>query len=406
MNDRVRTMAPHSYRGSARMAGVQSPIIPVVGDLIRAHPGTISLGQGVVHYGPPRQAYDCMAGFFDDPDNHKYRGVDGVQPLRAAIETKLAADNGVNSAGATGGGGDTRIIVTAGANMAFMNAILAITDPGDEVIIQHPYYFNHEMAIRIADCTPVAAPTTADHQLDLAAIEPRITDRTRAIVTISPNNPSGAVYAECDLRAVNELCRRRGLYHISDEAYEYFVYGQAEHVSPASFEDSREHTISLYSLSKAYGFASWRIGYMVIPAHLETAVRKIQDTILICPPVISQYAAIGALEAGSAYCRGFVSELAQVRELVLGELAGLGSLCRVPQPQGAFYVLIELDTKHSDMTIVERLVREHGVAAIPGQTFGIDDRCCLRIAYGALEKETVAEGIGRLTRGLRAIIGG
>ena len=136
-----------------------------------------------------------------------------------------------------------------------------------------------------------------------ARFEAAITPRTRAIVTISPNNPSGAVYPKATLAAVNALCSERGIYHISDEAYEYFVYDGAEHFSPASLPGATEHTISLYSFSKAYGFASWRIGYMVIPEALTVAVRKAQDTILICPPVVSQHAALGALAAPADYRR-------------------------------------------------------------------------------------------------------
>ena len=126
-------------------------------------------------------------------------------------------------------------MVTAGANMAFMHAVLAITEPGDEVILPVPFYFNHEMAIEMAACKAVRVPTDSQYQLRLDAIREAITPRTRAIVTISPNNPSGAVFTEASLREVNALCRERGLYHIADEVYEYFTYGSARHVSPGSF---------------------------------------------------------------------------------------------------------------------------------------------------------------------------
>ena len=172
--------------------------------------------------------------------------------------------------------------------MAFVNAVLAVADPGDEIILLAPYYFNHEMAVAMAGCRPVVVPTDARYQLRLDAIAPAITPRTRAVVTISPNNPTGAVYPEADLRAVNELCAARGVYHIHDEAYEYFTYDGAAAFLAGSIAGAAPHTISLYSLSKAYGFASWRIGYMVIPDALFEAVNKIQDTKLICPPLVSQ----------------------------------------------------------------------------------------------------------------------
>jgi aspartate/methionine/tyrosine aminotransferase len=295
-------------------------------------------------------------------------------------------------------------VVTAGGNMAFMNALLAITDPGDEIVLQAPYYFNHEMAVTMASCRPVLAPTDSNYQLQIDAIRQAITSKTRAVVTISPNNPTGAVYPESALREVNELCRERGLYHIHDEAYEYFVYDGATHFSPGSLPGAEGHTISLYSLSKAYGFASWRIGAMVIPERLLTAVRKIQDTILICAPVISQFAALGALQAGAAYCREKLNAIAEVRELVKRELATLGSLCEVPPAKGAFYFLLRLHTTLDPMQLTERLIREHGVAVIPGTAFGLDKGCYLRVAYGALQKQTTAEGIGRLVGGLKKIL--
>lgn len=382
-----------------RMEQVQTPVIPVVGELIRTHPGTISLGQGVVHYGPPSQAFEAIHTFLRDPELHKYQAVHGIPILLEEITKKLQHDNGVVM------DESSRIVVTSGGNMAFMNAVLAIADAGDEIILPVPYYFNHEMAIMMANCRAVLVPTDENYQLRPDALAAAITNKTRAIVTVSPNNPTGAVYSEASLRAVNELCRQHGIYHISDEAYDYFVYDDARHFSPASMADSSGHTISLYSLSKAYGFASWRIGFMVIPARLFPAVRKIQDTILICPTVISQFVAAAAMQVGSSYCRAYLQGLAEVRGLVQTELAQAKSFCEVPPANGAFYFLLRLDTNLKPLALVERLVREHRVAAIPGDAFGMTDGCYLRVAYGALQKETVAEGIGRLVQGLKSILG-
>lgn len=384
---------------SQRMLAVQQPIIPVVGELIRRHPGTISLGQGVVHYGPPPQAMTRMQQCLTEGDVHKYKSVEGTSELVAAIEQKLLAENGIRTAP------DSRVIVTAGGNMAFFNSLLAIADPGDEIILLVPYYFNHEMAVAMLNCRAVLVPLDANYQIDLAALASAITPRTRAIVTISPNNPSGAVYSREALVAVNQLCRQHGIYHISDEAYEYFVYENATHFSPGSLPGAAAHTLSLYSLSKAYGFASWRIGYMVVPEALSVSLRKAQDTILICPPVVSQAAALGALEVGSRYCRDKIADFARVREQVLEQLAALGDFCQIPPALGAFYFLARLDTPLDPMTVVERLVREFGVAVIPGTTFGIEQGCTLRIAYGALDAHTIEEGIGRLVRGLKSIAG-
>lgn len=387
---------------SHRLRAVQSPIIPVIADLVRQHPGTISLGQGVVGYGPPPEAFAQLERFAAEPANHKYQSVAGIAPLLAAIEHKLAAENSLRTGAAHG----NRILVTAGGNLAFMNAVLAIGDPGDEFILPTPYYFNHEMAITMAGCRPVLVPTDASYQLDLDAVRAAIGPRTRAIITVSPNNPTGAVYPASVLRAVNQLCAERGLFHISDEAYESFVYDGAEHFSAGSLDGSAAHTISLFSLSKAYGFASWRIGWMVFPEKLESAMRKIQDTLLICPPVISQFAAVGALQAGSAYVREKLRDLAAVRALVQRELAPLATagLGEIPPAQGAFYFLLRVHSTRPPLELAERLIREHGVAVIPGSAFGLDRGCHLRVAYGSLQPATAAEGIGRLVRGLRALL--
>ncbi len=384
-------------QGSLRMKLVQSPIIPIVGELIRENPGTISLGQGVAYYGPPPEAIKSVETFFSNPENHKYQPVQGIPELVEIIKSKLKTENNISSEG-------NRIVVTAGANMGFVNAILAITSPGDEIILQVPYYFNHEMAIKIADCKIVCVPTDENYQLCPDAVAAAVTGRTRAVVTISPNNPTGAVYPESDLREINELCRSCKIYHISDEAYEYFTYDGARHFSPGSIDGSAGHTISLFSLSKAYGFASWRIGWMVIPEQLYMPVKKIQDTNLICPPVISQWAAIGAMKAGADYCREKLHLTSEIRQMFLNELGKLKNLVTVPRADGAFYFLLKIHKDIESMKLVKRLIEEYKVAVIPGMTFGIENQCTLRVAYGAIQKETAKEGIERLTKGLRNIL--
>ena len=383
---------------SRRMRAVQSPIIPVVAELIRATPGTLSLGQGVAYYGPPPEALEAVHRFEDDPENHKYKLVQGIDPLLEVIDHKLRHENGM----ALDDG--QRIVVTAGGNMAFMNALMAITDPGDEIILPLPYYFNHEMAVGMVNCRAVCVPTDEHYQLRLDAISSAITERTRAVVTVSPNNPAGVVYHESDLRAVNRLCRQTGIYHISDEAYEYFTYDGARHFSPGSLADSQAHTISLYSLSKAYGFASWRIGWMVTPEHLYTAIKKAQDTIVICPPVVSQHAAVAAMRVGSAYCRDKLKAMTATRQVVLRELNALSELISLPRSAGAFYFLLRVRTALDPMILTERLIQEHRVAVIPSTAFGLTDGCYLRVAYGALSEEVAGEAVGRLSRGLRDIL--
>ena len=382
---------------SQRLAAVQPPVIPIVGRWIAETPGTISLGQGIVSYGPPPEVVDAVRSFGGSLSDHRYGPVEGLATLVTALEAKLAEENGIVVRPGS------RLLVTAGGNLAFVNAVLAITDPGDEVILLAPYYFNHEMAVVIAGAVPVSVATTDDYQLDVQAIADAITPRTRAIVTVSPNNPTGAVYREEALRAVSTLCADRGVFHIHDEAYEYFTYGQARHFSPGSIADASGHTISLYSLSKAYGMASWRIGYMVIPDLLWDAVNKIQDTLLICPPAVSQHAALAALRVGRAYPRGHLARLDAMRHAIFDALDDPAVPCAVAPVEGAFYYLVRVHSSLDSMTLVERLIREHRVAAIPGSAFADRSSCSIRISYGALEPDVVEQGVERLVGGLRSL---
>ena len=384
------------YHPSLRAARVQLPIIPIVAGWIAETPGTISLGQGVVHYGPPAAALAAIPEFLATVPHHQYIPDAGLPELRKAFEEKLRAENGIDAPFERG------IFVTAGANQAFLNAVLAICDPGDEVILLSPYYFNHEMAIVLASAVPVPVPADERLQPDLPAIAAAITERTRAIVTVSPNNPTGAVYPRETLAAIHRLCAKRRIYHVSDEAYEYFTYDGARHFSPGSL--GGEHVISLYSLSKAYGMASWRVGFLVAPEHLHRDLMKIQDTVVVSGPAISQFVGLRAMREGRGYCAPHLSSLAKVRKEVLARLAAVPNLLKAPEATGAFYLFAKVNTEMSAIALAERLVREHKVAVIPGETFGVASGCWLRIAYGSLREETAVLGIDRLITGLRAIL--
>jgi len=388
-------MTPLANPGiSRRLAAVQAPIIPVVGAWTRNNPGTLSLGQGMVAYPPPASALASIRDFGQQTEQHLYGSAFGHPALLALIREKLRHENRIDTAAGVD------VMVTAGSNMAFLNALLAIADPGDEIILPLPYYFNQEMAVRMLGCTPVGVPTDSAYQLDLSRLRAAISAKTRAIVTISPNNPSGAVYPEAALRAVNALCRDFGLYHISDEAYEYFTYGEARHFSPGSIPGAERHTLSLYSLSKAYGFASWRIGYMVYPETLTPTLLKVQDTNLICPPLISQIAAVGALEIGAEYCKLQLPELAKKRAQVISRLQALKGLCEIPEPEGAFYLLLKIHTGKNDLELAKILIDDFKVAAIPGSAFGLTDGCYLRISYGMLDQAQLDAALERLVNGI------
>ena len=381
---------------SPRMRDVQMPVIPWVGDLIRSTPGTISLGQGVVDYAPPDAARQALARFCGEPDRHKYQHGLGIPELRERISARLASENGIDE-------DRFALMVTAGGNMAFLTALLAICAEGDEVMLVRPYFFNHEMAVRMIGCRPVVVAADERYQLDLVAIEAAVGPRTRAVVTVSPNNPSGAVYPESDLRSVNALCADRGLYHISDEVYEYFLFDGARHSSPGAIPGAEHHTVCIYSLSKSYGFASWRVGYMVFPSPLLESVEKIQDTNVICAPAVSQHAAVAVLDAGRTWVEERLKSIAEVRRIALDALSSLGNRVTVPRADGAFYFLVRVHRGGDAEVLVERLIREHRIAVIPGTAFGMDDGCYLRVGYGAVDAASMKEAMARLTAGIVAL---
>lgn len=386
---------------SQRVAVVDAPIIPTIAELVREHPGTISLGQGVVNYGPPAEAITALPGLLQNSQLHKYQSVMGLSTLIEAIKHKLDQDNQIKA------DSDSMIMVTAGSNMAFLNAVLAVSDPGDEFILPTPFYFNQEMAIKLCGCVPVLVPTFNDWQLDVAALEAAITPKTRAIITVSPNNPSGAVYSPAALTAVNTLCANKGLYHFSDEAYESFTHEGSTHFSSASLTGAGKHTLSFFSLSKNYGMASWRVGYVVFPASLAQAMSKVQDTNLICPPVVSQLLAIEALKLGKNWINPKIQALASVRSDVHGALDTLGDLIEFPRTTGAFYVLLRLPPLaqgQSPMDFTHYLAREHQVVTIPGFAFGLGDQTkgnYQRLSYGALDAASVSEGVSRFIGAVR-----
>ena len=237
------------------MERVLSPVIPELAALVRQTPGTLSLAQGMVAWDtPPGVALAVAEALAAGGSNlHRYGALQGDPALLEAIHAKLAAHNRLDLDGAA-------VLVTAGSNMAFhaVAQVIAAGPPGQpsEVILPRPYYFNHVMAVQLAGAEPVLVEAGVIPDPDRLAAA--ITPRTRAIVTVSPNNPSGVVIPAAVLAAINRLCALHGLLHISDEAYELFVHGSEPHWSAGSLPGSAAHTVSLHSFSKAYGMAAWR----------------------------------------------------------------------------------------------------------------------------------------------------
>ena len=356
----------------------------------------VNLGQGIPFFGPPEQAMDAAAAALRQPDGYQYSHDAGHQELRQAFSEKLRRDNDIRAAK------QDNIIITTGANQAFVNALLAVTNVGNSVIIVTPHYFNHVMAIEMAGCQPVFVPAGEKYLPEVDTIAAAIQENTRAVVTISPNNPTGAVYPSRTLRGINELCADHSIYHISDEPYEYFVYDGAQHVSPATFDAAIEHTISLFSFSKSYGMSGYRIGAMAAPDDMYREILKVQDTIAICPPGPSQAAARVALTIGSKYTDQFLPVLEDVRQVFIDGIAALEGVS-LTDTRGAFYFLLQLDTTCKPWDIALQLIEDFGVVTLPGEAFDTEHPS-LRIAYGNLTPTAARESMSRLANGLQTLL--
>lgn len=387
-----------------RLAAVQTPVIPTLGRLIRETPGCLNLGQGMVSWGPPADVRAALSAVAQEAerlgdgqlaaDLDPYGPMAGDPALLEAIGHHLRHRHGLDPEASS-------VIVTAGSNMAFQALAQVLCDPGDEVLLPVPYYFNHAMAVQLAGGVP--KPVLAGVQLDPALLEAAIGPHTRALVTISPNNPSGAVLSRQTLAAINELCARRGLLHIHDEAYAAFHHGEQPAWSPGSAPGAAAHTVTLQSLSKSHGMAGWRVGWMVVPPSLAPDLAKVQDTSLICPPRLSQRAAAVALNGDWDWMQAPMTALRQRRLQWLERFDQPGRPWRLLAPaDGAFYGLLELDAPITADLAMERLVREHGVAVVSGGSFGLEG-CCLRVSYGMLQGEAFRDAIERLASGLEAL---
>lgn len=373
----------------------EAPIVKLIADS-KVPSDVVDLGQGVPFYGPPREAILAATEALDRESGFKYSPDAGMASLREAIARKVAFENGVEA------DSGKNIMVTAGANQAFANAILCITRPGDHVLVLSPYYFNHVMAIQLAGCKPIVVDTDRSYQPLVERMGEKITKRTKALVLVSPNNPTGAVYARKAIKEIGALCAENDLYLITDETYEHFVYDDAQHVSALELDKGIDHTISLFSFSKSYGMSGYRIGYAVFPKHIYNEMLKVQDTLTICAPSSLQVAAEAAIKLGSTYPKQFIPRIERVRKILIERLAHMDS-AEMPITNGSYYFLLKLRTKKSDWAIAKKLIEEYGIITIPGEAFGARYPA-LRIAYAKADERMAEKGASRLTKGLHEIL--
>lgn len=336
----------------------------------------------------------------------KYTDASGMPELRKAVADKFARENGVSYA-------PSEIVISCGAKHALFNLLQALVDDGDEVLLPSPYWVSYPDMIGLAGGRTIAVPCRRpDFHLDLAALEKAITSRTKVLLLNSPNNPTGAVYGESELKAALVLCRKRGIFVVSDEIYEKLVFpaiggAPRRFVSIATIagRELRDHVAVVNGCSKAYAMTGWRIGYAAGPADLMKAVGDIQSQSTSNPASISQRAALAALtEPDPVWERNMVSEFDARRRLFRDGLVRIPGI-ECCEPEGAFYVFPKVNAWYGKMVAGEAirnsddfarlcLERAH-VAFVPGEPFGDDHH--VRFSY-ATSRANLEETLKRLQK--------
>jgi len=361
-------------------------------------------GLDVVDFGPgepdfPTPEHIKRAAIRAIEQNYtKYTSTQGIAPLREAVCDWHAAQFGSSYAPA-------ECVVSVGGKHAIFNAINALIEPGDEVILPVPYWVSFPDIVKYAGGRPVEVQTEAADGFCLRAaqVDMAIGPRTKVLIVNSPSNPTGAVVPPDEFARIFEVCRRRGVWLLSDECYSHFVYPPSRPYSLASLPESKPHLIVIGSLSKTFAMTGWRVGYALAPKPLVDAMVKLQSQSTSNATSISQYAALEALRGPMDSVAAMLAEYARRRARILEGLRALpGVSCA--EPQGAFYAFpnfsVRLKNGAADTTALARqlLEREH-LAVVPGEAFGAPG--FLRFSY-ATSLERIEEGLRRLAKFLAA----
>ncbi len=316
----------------------------------------------------------------------------GIVKLREKIVKKLKQDNNIES-------DVSQILVTIGAIEGLASSVMALIDPGDEVILPSPTYSTHIAQVMLASGTPVLIPTLEDDDfaLDIDAIEKAITPRTKAIIYCSPSNPTGTVYSEQQLRQLAAIALKHDIMVITDEAYEYFVFDNARHFSIASIPAMCKNVVSCFTFTKTYAMTGWRIGYLHTDKDLIPQIAKAHIPLAICAPVISQYAAIAALDDCQDCVAEFRKHYISARDLMCQRLDGLNSVFEYRKPKGSYLMFprILLDAGKDSMTFCKKLLREAKVSTTPGIAFGPTGEGHLRLSF-CVSEEIINKAFDRM----------
>jgi aminotransferase len=324
--------------------------------------GAINLAQGFPDFPAPDVLKEAAVAAIRENRN-QYAITWGAKRLRDAIARKYAEwyRMEVNP--------ETELTVTCGATEAMASALLALVNPGEEVIVFEPFYENYGPDAILCDAKPVFVPLLPGQPLDLVRLGSAFSERTRAIVINTPGNPSGRVLTRAELEGIAALCRQYGAWAVTDEIYEHIRY-TGEHIPIATLPGMRERTITISGASKTFSITGWRIGPIVAPAGITNAIRKVHDFLTVGAPAPLQEGLATAIDVlGPEFYRGLAGEYQERRDVIMKALDAAGF--RAVAPEGAYYVLAEF-SELSDLPAPEFakwLTIEGGIATVPGTSF-------------------------------------
>ncbi|HEY2807014.1 MAG TPA: aminotransferase class I/II-fold pyridoxal phosphate-dependent enzyme [Gemmatimonadales bacterium] len=346
---------------AARTHGFTESVIRGMTRLATEH-GAINLAQGFPNFSCPEILKEAAAKAIRD-DINQYAITWGSRRLRHALTKKYDEWYGMKI------DPEKHLTVTCGATEAMASTLLAIVDPGDEVIIFEPFYENYGPDAILCGAKPVFVPIRPDAPLDLDRVKAAFNDRTRAIIVNTPNNPAGRVLTRAELEAIAELCRRHDAWAVTDEIYEHILY-DGKHIPMATLDGMAERTITISGASKTFSVTGWRVGTIVAPAGVTDAIRKVHDFLTVGAPAPLQEGVAAALESlGREYYEGLSHEYRERRDTLVPALQAAGFTCTAPE--GAYYVLADFSalSDKKDDEFAFWLTTEIGVAPVPGSSF-------------------------------------
>lgn len=359
-------------------------------DIAATMKDVISLGIGEPDFVTPQHISQAAIDSILQGDTH-YTSNSGTIELRTALSDKLFELYGVRY------NAETEILITVGVSEALQCAMLAVIDPGDEVLVVEPSFVAYKPSVVLAGGTAVVVPTFVENDFQVTAdeLEKHITPHTKAIFIGYPNNPTGAVLGKERLQQIADLAEKYDLLVISDEIYDRLVYG-IEHTNFASLPRMQERTILLGGFSKSYAMTGWRVGYVCANSEILGAIRKVHQYAIMSAPTMAQHAALEAILRGEQDVRDMVNEYDLRRQTILAGLNTIG----LPtfEPRGAFYVFPDIrPTGLTSEQFSEKLLMEQHVAAVPGDAFGASGAGFVRMSY-CNSMENIEEALERIER--------